>query len=117
LDESQVVARGLLISGGHGSKALECVKEALHDVALSEKSAGKSMLLPSFGSGMDDWLHSLVAHRLNECVRIVTAIADQCLASRMLEKLRGDDHLMPLTFRDRDVDRSPFRIDDGVDLR
>jgi hypothetical protein len=34
----------------------------------------------------------------------------------MLEKLMGGHHFVPLARRDRDVDRTTFGVDDGVDF-
>jgi hypothetical protein len=63
---------------------------------------------------VNHWLHALRPHGVDELVRIVAGVTDECFAASMLKKLGGSDHFVPLPGRDRDVDGAGFRIDDGV---
>src|SRR5262245_15882400 len=48
--------------------------------------------------------------------RVVAGVADQRPTARKVEKLKGRHHLVPLPWRQRDVERPPLRVDDRVDL-
>ena len=61
--------------------------------------------------------HAARSDRGAERVRVVARVGDERLASRMCEELIGHDHLVSLPRRDREVDGSAFRVDDGVELR
>jgi hypothetical protein len=53
---------------------------------------------------------------LAEVIRIVPAIANEGFAARVLEKVKGHYHFVPVPRRERDVDRAPFGVDDCVEL-
>jgi hypothetical protein len=114
LDEREVVARSLLVARGDGAKPLEPVEEDLDQIALPIKRAVQPMLLLSLGLRMNDRLHALLAHRPYEVVRVVAGIANQSLAMCVGKQLLGGYHLVPLARRQRDVERTRFRVDDGV---
>ena len=114
LDQGEVVASRLLVSSRDCSKALELVKEALNQIALPIQLSIEAMLLLPLRLGMNRWLLSPVPHRLHEFVRVVPGVADQRLPVRMIEQVRRGDQLVPLSRRQGNVERPPFRVDDGV---
>jgi len=65
---------------------------------------------------MNDRLHAPRSYCCQEGIRVVSGVADERLPSRMRQQVSRCDHLMPLTRRQRDVDRPRFRVDDDVKL-
>jgi len=70
----------------------------------------------ALGPRVNDRLHALVAYGPEKAVRVVSGVADERFASGVFEQFIGRGHLVPQPRRERDVDRPPFRVDDGVEL-
>ena len=90
------------------------MKEDLDQMALPLERTVQPMLLLPLGLRINDSLHASAAHGTHEVVRVVAGIANQSLAMCMGKQLFGGYHLVPLARRQRDVERTRFRIDDGV---
>ena len=90
------------------------MEKHLDQVALLIDSAVQPMLLLPLGLRMNDRLHASVAHGTYEVVRVVAGITNQSLAMCVGKQLLGGYHLVPLPRRQRDVERTCFRVDDGV---
>ena len=114
MDECEIVARSLLVARGDGAKSFESVEKDLDQVALPIERAVEPMLLLPLGLRMNDGFHASLANRPHEVVRVVAGIANQSLAMCVGKQLLGGNHLVPLARRQRDVERTCFRVDDGV---
>ena len=114
LDECEEVARSLLVARGDGAKPLESMEKDLDQIALPIERAVQPMLLLPLGLRVNHGFHASAAHGMYEVVRVVAGIPNQSLAMCVGKQLLGGHHLVPLARRQRDVERTRFRIDDGV---
>jgi hypothetical protein len=92
------------------------VEEDLDEEALAVQLPARWELAGPFGLRVDDGPHPAFAYGLAKAVRVVAGVADERLALRMGKQLVGGDHFVPLPRRERDVERAPFDVDDGVEL-
>lgn len=117
MDQAEKAARGLVVAGGDGSKALQVVEESFDEVALGEERAPLRQLSASFRLRRDHRKHLVLTDVGAEVVRVVARVADECPATRVGEQLSSRNQLMALPLRERDVERAALGVDDRVDLR
>lgn len=118
LQQGEVVARGLLEARRKSTETLQVVKEDFDAVSLRVSASVEARLVLPRWIRMDDGLDfqrlQLGANR----VRVVACVSYERFAAGVLrDDGLGDRRLVLLALRDFDVERAPFRVDEGVDLR
>jgi len=114
--QREIVAPGLLIPRRDAAAALQVVEEALDAVADPVESFVVAALHRATAVRRDDRLHAARLHRLADVRRVVSFVADEGAALRVLDERVGDRGLVPLAGRQLEVERPPLRVDDRVDL-
>ena len=64
----------------------------------------------------DHRFHAAGFHGRTDPLRVVSRVADEGAALRVFDERVRDRGLVPLPGRQFEVERSPFRVDDRVDL-
>ncbi len=92
--------------------------EALDEIALGVSASIQSRLLLSAGVRMNDSFDSERLELRSNRVRVVCRVRyERIPVGVSFDDSRGYRRVVLLTRRDLDVDRAPFRVDEGVDLR
>jgi hypothetical protein len=117
VDECEIVATGLLESGGETTAALDPMKEALDAVP----NRVELLVVATDGGACrvrrNDRLHAPGLDGLADLLRVVSRIADKGTALGLLDQRIGNRALMLLAWRQLDVKRPSSGVDDRVDLR
>jgi hypothetical protein len=94
------------------------MKEALHAVALGIAFAVEAGLVVAQRMRMDDGLNPFGLEAIADGPRVIGGVGyERDAVCVLVEELLGDRSLVLLTWRDCDVNRAAFGVDDGVDLR
>lgn len=118
VEEREVIPRGLLEARSEGPESLEVMEEDLDTVALTVSTTVKARLVLATRVCVDDRFDLLRLQLVADGIRIVTGVGYERFSARVvLDDRRGDRRLVLLARRDLDVERPPFRVDEGVDLR
>jgi hypothetical protein len=116
VDETEEVARRLVVARGDGSESLELVKEELDEVAEAIEPPVEGALLLSRGVLADDGLDAVRFDEFDELVGVVAGIGKAGSALQVLNQVFGDRCLVLLPRRDLDLKRSALGVDERVDL-
>ena len=116
MDHREVVAPRLLVARRDAAAALEVVEETLDAVADSVESLVVAMLHLARGVRRDHRLHAVRLRGIADVRRVVSRVADEGEALRMLDERVRDRGLVPLSGRQLEVERPPFRVGDRVDF-
>lgn len=115
--EPEIVASRLVVPRSDAAKALQAVEEDLDQVSSSIE-----FLFDSSASDLsvrviaNHELHALAPHFARKRRGIVSSVSDECSALCVLKQFVGDGHLVSLAGSQRDVERAPFRVDEGVEF-
>lgn len=108
----------LLESGGDCSESFDVVEVDLNKIPLSVGLAVQSRLLVPARMSADDRLHSALSYCSDDFVRVVSRVADECVSlSVFLDNESGYRGFVLLRGREFNVERTPFGIDECVELR
>ncbi len=112
------MASVLLESSGDCSESFDVVEVDLYEIPLSVGLADQSWLLATSWMSADDRRHSSLPYCSNDVVRVVSSVTDECAPWRVfLDDERGYRGFMLLVRREFDVERTPFGVDERVELR
>jgi len=118
VNEGEVVAGGLLEARGDGSKALQGVKEHLDAVTDRVTLSVEARLLLTGRIRVNDGPYPQGLQLSANGIRVVAGVGYEGFAPRVVrDDLVSDRGLVLLSWRELDVERAPFRVDEGVDLR
>ena len=117
-DHGEEISSSLVVAACNGAEALDVVEEALDAKAFSIEAAIEppSISLPC-GVAADDDLHIASANLPRQVVRVVAGVADECAPLSVLEQLVSRDHVVTISLRQCDVERTPLEVGDRMDLR
>ena len=117
-DHGEEISGGLVIAAGDGPESFDVVKEALDAITFSiQATIETSPISLSSGIAADDDLHGAAADLAREVVGVISGIADEGVPLSVREKFVGCDHVVTISRRQRDVERSALEVGDRVDLR
>jgi len=116
VQQCEVVGASLLESRCDRAKALQVVEEDLDEVPTAIQLSVERQRSFTFWLGVNYRLHAACADLGAVLVGVVARVADESRPSRVVEQLEGRDQLVTLTWRQRDVERPPLRVDDRVDF-
>ncbi len=116
MDECEIVASGLVVTGRYSTKSLELVEEDLDEVSSAVQPPVDAATFLAPRRWANDGSHAPALDGVNEAVGVVTGVADERFALRVLNQFVGDRHLVALTCCQRDEDRPRLRVDEGVEL-
>ena len=117
-NHGEEVSSSLIVAAGHGTEPFNVVEEAFDSIAFSIESAVEApSIFLSGGIAADDDLHFAPSNLPRQIVGVVARVTDKSMALRVLEQLVGCDHVMAISRRQRDVERTTFEVGERVDLR
>jgi hypothetical protein len=116
LDQGQVVKRGLLIACCHCTKALDPMNKQLNVVANAIQFAIEAPHAFARRIAVNHWLHTLRMYGCHDPIRVVPRVGDKRSTTSMSDQFLGHHRIVHLTGSQRDVERPPLRVDEGVEL-
>ena len=114
--KSCVARHRFVEAGGNAPAAFERVEAALNEVALAVEELVETSLFLPLGPGRDDRFDVSVFHCLEYGVGIVRRVGKTNRPRYVVEKLYRDCGLMPLAWRELNVQWSASKVGDQVDL-
>ena len=117
-DHGEEVSSGLVVAAGHGAESFDVVEEALDAITFSIQSAVETPSIPLPGGiAADNDLHCAASNLACQVIGVVARVADEGTPLSVLEQLAGCGHVVAISRRQRDVERTPLEVGYRVDLR
>jgi len=116
MNEREEVATRFLVASGDGAEPLQAVEEAFNAIAQAEEAAIFWQFTMARRVGSDDCGEPALSNGRAKFARVVAGVGDVRGALGVLEELLRFGRFVPVTRRQRDVERPALRRGDGVEL-
>ena len=94
MNEGQIIARGLLITGCHAPVMLDPIDKPLHEVPALVQPPAKLPGCVAVVARRDHGLSATLANRLDQCIRIVALVGDDRLGFMLRQQFLRASHVM-----------------------